>query len=383
VYDIFSFNSSGSVSNYVGRVRQTPNPSGVGMLDLARYLQNQTESTTISNTGNLDIVIGGTNMRGDYNPFSYIVFCGEEYSNTLNGPVTLYNGNDTLSTGTTLTSVSTSTGFTFNAVKQFEEGFVWDPTQYVAPTGRKLLTNSPRTLYMDTDEYFTMTTLYGVYSGVSFGITGVTNAEVYDVSGNLIKTYAPSGTIATTTRIRSLYSNNTISTIVSGFENTWNKILIGFGNFTEKITIFRKDCNWDKYDPKDVIFLNRLGGWDTFRFYGSKNEEVKIERATYKRAYGTWSSATYNYTTNERGTTNIKTDLTVEGEVMSDFLDIETTNWLEELLTSPEVFMIEGVKLIPINITDSSFKRQIRGNVKLRQLSFRYEKSNDTRTQQQ
>jgi hypothetical protein len=75
---------------------------------------------------------------------------------------------------------------------------------------------------------------------------------------------------------------------------------------------------------------------------------------------------------------------------MSDFLDIDTVNWLEELLTSPEVFILgeEYVetyrrrKLIPISITDSNFKRQVRGNRKLRQVSFKYEYSNQIRTQQ-
>jgi hypothetical protein len=144
-----------------------------------------------------------------------------------------------------------------------------------------------------------------------------------------------------------------------------------------------KGCAWDKYDPKDVLFLNRLGSWETFRFYGSKEEVVKITRGTYEVPYGTWSSTNWSYNTADRGTTNIKTDLTVQGQVMSDFLDRDTVNWLEELLTSPQIFLIEGAKLVPINITDTSFKNQLRGNVKLRQVSFSYEKSNQTRTQQQ
>jgi hypothetical protein len=139
------------------------------------------------------------------------------------------------------------------------------------------------------------------------------------------------------------------------------------------------------------MFLNRLGGWDFFRFFGSKDEDVKIERGTYQRQYGTWSSINFDYNTNERGTSNIKTDLTLQGEIMSDFLEIDTVNWLEELLTSPEVFIVgeqfidntfQYRKLTPISITDSNFKRQVRGNRKLRQVSFKYEYSNQIRTQQ-
>jgi hypothetical protein len=133
----------------------------------------------------------------------------------------------------------------------------------------------------------------------------------------------------------------------------------------------------------DIIFLNRYGAWDTFRFYGSKDENVKIQRGTYQRAYGTWASTSWTYDTYERGTSNISTDLNIEGVVMSDFIDIDTVNWLEELLTSPQIYKIESGVLTPINITDSDFKRQIKGNVKLRQVSFKYTYSTQERTQQQ
>jgi hypothetical protein len=68
---------------------------------------------------------------------------------------------------------------------------------------------------------------------------------------------------------------------------------------------------------------------------------------------------------------------------MSDFLERDTVNWLEELLTSPQIYKLEAGVITPINITDSSFKKQIRGNVKLRQVSFKYVYSSEQRTQQQ
>jgi hypothetical protein len=376
VYDIMSYNPGTNITSYVGRVRQTPNPSGVGMLDLSRYLQNQVD---------LDILGGQpfntTGTPQTNNNAQYTVYVGEEYSDTLNGAVTLYNGNGTVSTGTTLSSVATSTGNVFNGAKQFSEGFVWNAAPYTGTTGRTLLTDSPRTLYKQTDEYITAAALYS--SG--YPISGGTYAQVYNAAGTLLTTYNPISTNFTSSYIRTLYGGVNISTIVSGYENTWNKIIfrLGSSNQTEPLTIYNKGCAVNKYNPKDVIFMNRLGGWDTFRFFGSKDEQVKIARGTYQRAYGTWSSSTFNYNTWERGTSNIKTDLNVEGEVMSDFLERDTVNWLEELLTSPQIFFIENNVLVPINITNTSFKNQLKGNVRLRQVSFTYEKSNQTRTQQQ
>ena len=133
----------------------------------------------------------------------------------------------------------------------------------------------------------------------------------------------------------------------------------------------------------DIIFLNRLGAWDTFRFYGSKQEAIKVERETYERLPGTWSSTSYTYNTYERGTSNIRADVEFSGEVMSDYLERDTVNWLEELITSPQIFKIEDNTLTPINIIDSNFNLQVKGNVKLRQVSFKYIYSNQIRTQQQ
>lgn len=384
VFDIFSRNDTAGVGpmTYIGRVKQTPNPSNVAMLDLSRYLENQVV-TALLRDGDGTISTSNTLTIGTI--ASYVVYCGEEYSDTPTGAVVLYNGDGTAVTGATITSVATITGNTWNAVKQFEEGPTWDAAPFIAATGRRLLTNCPKTIYKDTDEYFIASTLYGTYSGTTFGITGATYAEVYDKSNTLLTTYNPSsGTTFNTTFIRQAFSSNNISTIVSGYTNTWDKIVIRIGGQTESLTIMNKGCAWDKYDPKDVVFLNRLGGWDIFRFYGSKEEVVKITRGTYEVPYGNWSSTgPWSYIITERGTSNIKTDLTVEGQVMSDFLDRDTVNWLEELLTSPQIYLLDGVTYTPINIKDTSFKNQLRGNVKLRQVSFSYEKSNQTRTQQQ
>lgn len=405
VYDIFVATNASTGFNtyeYVGRVKQTPNPTGYGILDLSRYLQLQLSGYTYNGKMfNFTSAYGfDPEYFGDYNFFGsckYYVMCGEEYANTLYGNVTLYNGNGTVCSGTTLTGVQTITGTSYNGVNQFEEGYNPNMSEFFITSGRTITTNSPRTLYKEQDENWTFGYFGGYYSGLTTGSNSgfdpQLNYSIYNSSGTLLTgssiTYAQIP-ITSGSTIQYLNGGININQIVSGYTNSWNKVVINFGlkagsypAYTESFTIINKGCPWDKYDPKDVIWLNRYGSWDTFRFYGSKNEDVKIERGTYKRAYGTWSNPSYSYNTYERGTTNIKTDLTVEGEVMSDFIDKDTVNWLEELLTSPSIFFIEDNKIIPINITDNSFKRQVRGNVKLRQVSFKYEKSNQVRTQQQ
>ena len=384
VSDIFTQELSGSVVTYVGRVRQTPNPSGVGMLDLSRYLQLSV-SQDLFNGVMYDLPTSSKLQTGYNSVRKFYVMAGEEYADSISGSVALYNGNGTPITGSYLTSTSTIGGYTFNGNKQFDEGPVWDTTPYVAPTGRTLLTNSPRTLFKEEDEYITTGCLYGTYSGTTFPITGSTYAKVYDSNNTLLTTYNPqSGYTATSGDILPLFCGVRILDIKYGYDN-WDRIelQIGSGNQTEVLTIKPNVCPVKKYDPVDIIWLNRYGVWDNFRFFGSKNEETKIKRDTYQRLYGTWSNTSFTYNTYERGTSNIATDLKVEGEIMSDFLERDTVNWLEELLTSPQIYKLEAGVITPINITDSSFKKQIRGNVKLRQVSFKYVYSSEQRTQQQ
>jgi len=408
VFDIFGIQQSNlttptGVSVYLGRVKSTPNPAGYGMLDLSRYLQTILEPE-MTETPEQNITVVGTNTVTVASGYYYVI-CGEEYSETENGPVTLYNGNGTVSSGTTLTSLVSQTMFMFNGVNQFEEGLDWDATDYFLPTGRTLLTNSPRTLYKETDEFITLGAFSGYYSGstISPNPGSAPNslplrATVYNSSGSVIKSFQGlTNTFSQSPTNKSMSMCCAyIDTIVTPYESSWNKIDVKLGpvsgstsftGSTETITIYKKECPWKKYDPIDIMFLNRLGSWDFFRFFGSKDEDVKIERGTYQRQYGTWSSINYSYNRNERGTSNIKTDLTLQGEVMSDFLDQDTVNWLEELLTSPEVFIVKNQsesqkQLIPISITDSNFKRQVKGNRKLRQVSFKYEYATQIRTQQ-
>lgn len=411
VFDIFGIQQSGLIIStgapiYLGRVKSTPNPSGYGMLDLSRYLQTvlSPEMTETPNTENITII--GTRVVTTSSGYYYVI-CGEEYSDTENGPVTLYNGNGTVSSGTTLSSTISQTMFMFNGVNQFAEGLNFPATDYFLPTGRTLLTNSPRTLYKETDEFISLAAFSGYYTGstISPNPGSAPNslplrATVYNSSGSVIKSFTGTTSVLQQSPTEKLMSMCTsyIDTIVTPYESTWNKIDVKLGpvggsatltGTTETMTIYKKECPWQKYDPVDVMFLNRLGGWDFFRFFGSKDEDVKIERGTYDRQYGTWSSINFSYNTNERGTSNIKTDLTLQGEIMSDFIDQDTVNWLEELLTSPEVFIVGEFntggttkKLIPISITDSNFKRQVRGNRKLRQVSFKYQYSTQIRTQQ-
>lgn len=393
VFDIFATTRSNpSVYTYLGRVRQTPNPSGVGMLDLSRYLQLQV-SQDLYYGQMFNILWIPETLQTTLG--SYYVMCGEEYSTTLSGSTVLYNGSGTVSTGTTLTGTTSTVLNMFNGVHQFDYGYTWNDTDYFKATNRWLLSYQPLTQYREADEYICLAGFGGQGDGAKGNISRIGyTATFYFTDGTNATYYKDYGSYTGNT-IEGYYMSGTLQQILDEELQTkdWTKVELSMSTEYEKRIIYKKVCPWQKYNPKDVIFLNRYGVWDTFRFYGSKDEVTKITRGTYERAYGTWSAGSYDYQTYERGTSNISTDLQVDGEVMSDFLDRDTVNWLEELLTSPQVYLLDwseergagenNKQLLPINITSSDFKRQIKGNVKLRQVSFKYKYSTPTRTQQQ
>lgn len=385
VFDLFAKTNEAVSYTYLGRVRQTPNPSGVGMLDLSRYLQLQLSQDLYSgNTADLNWVPNTLKTTLG----TYYVMCGEEYSTTLSGSTILYNGNGTASTGTTLSSTTTGVLNVFNGVHQFSEGYNWVNTDYFKATDRFILSNQPLIQYREADEPICIGVLAGDnQAGLDANISRLGYTATFYFTDGTSTGYTSNNGSYTASTINGYYMSGTIQDILTANSQTkdWIRVELSMSTEYEKRIIYKKVCPWQKYNPKDIIFQNRYGVWDTFRFYGSKDEAVKITRGTYERAYGTWASTTYDYETYERGTSNIATELQVEGEVMSDFLDRDSVNWLEELLTSPQVYLLDEIvsnKLLPVNITSSDFKRQIKGNVKLRQVSFKYKYSTPTRTQQ-
>ena len=76
----------------------------------------------------------------------------------------------------------------------------------------------------------------------------------------------------------------------------------------------------------------------------------------------------------------------------TDFVNEAEAEWFEELINSPEVYILEGYQtdlsqpvlnnyVIPVRLTTSSYIRKTIANDKLMQYTFEVEKSKTLRTQ--
>ena len=129
-----------------------------------------------------------------------------------------------------------------------------------------------------------------------------------------------------------------------------------------------------------MVWKNRYGTYDYYRFNQRKSEGLNIQRQTYVSDPVSWGSATPTKKPISRGLTDFSVGITESHVVNTGFVNRATMVWLEECYTSPEVYLIENDgELFPINITSTEYIRKNRGNRELINLELTYTYSNNIR----
>lgn len=129
-----------------------------------------------------------------------------------------------------------------------------------------------------------------------------------------------------------------------------------------------------KYTSYRLHFLNKLGGYDSFTFFKQNTFTSDIKRDNFKANLGAYGATSYTYTAQQRAITQFNTKIKDTISVNSDWVSEAQMLWLEELLTSPDVYVEKNGGLVPINLTDSSHERKLQVNKHLFNLkiSFQY-----------
>lgn len=122
-----------------------------------------------------------------------------------------------------------------------------------------------------------------------------------------------------------------------------------------------------KYSVKTLVFMNKLGGYDSYDFYKVSKKSYEIEKKEYSRIPYDISSTTgtMTYYTNENFI--IDRQITYYGNykekivVNSDNINEDTYKWLAELILSPQIFLFENGMFVPmlIKATNYDFKTKI------------------------
>lgn len=143
---------------------------------------------------------------------------------------------------------------------------------------------------------------------------------------------------------------------------------------------FNIESDCDRWNNKQMVWKNRYGTYDYYRFNQRKSEGLNIQRQTYVSDPVSWGSATPTKKTISRGLTDFNVAITESHVINTGFVNRATMVWLEECYTSPEVYLIENDgELFPINITSTEYIRKNRGNRELINLELTYTYSNNIR----
>ena len=124
---------------------------------------------------------------------------------------------------------------------------------------------------------------------------------------------------------------------------------------------------------------------------------ISTKGSTYQQLEGSWNESTYKINGFKGGKKAFRVNATEKISMNTDFISEAESEWFEELINSPEVYILEGFQsdlnlsslnipamnqyVTPTRLTTSSYTKKTVANDKLIQYTFEVEKSKTLRTQ--
>jgi len=139
------------------------------------------------------------------------------------------------------------------------------------------------------------------------------------------------------------------------------------------MTFFLEDCT--KYNKVRLHFLNRWGGFDAVNFNLVSKKNISIERHNYLKPVPLGYDKTF------RGNINYANLITERQTLNSTYLSDAESIWLQELISSPQVFMENGNSFIAVNVVQDSYEIKKSVNDKNFNLSLEIEVANKNYSQ--
>ncbi len=278
-----------------------------------------------------------------------------------------------------------------------------------SPTDR-FLTNAPATQYANIEDYGTLAYLapngnvsyikliYKNSSNVQIGTENITrnygNGAYTNFGSEIRKSVVyfgcfPANLMRNGSSIfAGLVSLGTIqggSIVVQAFN-------LGNSAISKAYTININCPNLKGFESIRLCWLNQWGAWDYYTFTQKSIRSIATKGSTYEQLAGTWNEAAYRVDSYKGGKKSFRVNATEKITMNSDFVSESENDMFEELINSPEVYILEGYQtdgtysalnqyVKPVRLTTSSFVKKTVANDKLIQYTFEVEKSKTLRTQ--
>ena len=295
--------------------------------------------------------------------------------------------------------------------------FGYNPFRFQFSIGGRFLTNAPTTQYANINDYGTISFLSTPVVGFEPQTT-ITYMQInmFDDSGSVIGTPINVG-----------------NTFGNGGYTTWSAHALGqlmfFGCFpgnlqnwstvfqaavstlsyydvqaynlagtaiSDKITINISCPNTKGFEPIRLTWLNQWGTWDYYTFNMKSAKTISTKGSTYQQLEGTWNESVYRADSFKGGKKAFRVNATEKIKMNTDFVNESESEWFEDLINSPEVYILEGYiadeatlfpfsalnrYVTPVRLTTSSYTKKTIANDRLMQYTFEVEKTKTLRTQ--
>ena len=405
-----------TTNDLVGTFKTTPNNAGVGMFDFRPVIESFVNADNIARQGSA--YKSGLNGVNSNTPIHLI----DKYSGSLNtmrwcSIKFMVEYIDTSGNLVTNSEVISGMMVVFNGYLKYSDeltisgvNFGYDLYSNFLLDGatKKFLTNAPTTQYANLEDYGTVSLLMpytteGIeitYFDSSDNVLGFEQIDHTTANGGFVY---PQANIQSFILFFGLYPANLqgSSSMFQGFVSAGTiqggyykaAALNSGGAVVSEIYTINLNCpNLKGYEPVRLTWLNQWGAWDYYTFTMKSTKMISTKGSTYQQLGGSWNEKAYRIDSFKGGKKSFRVNATEKVTMNTDFVSESESEWFEDLINSPEVYILEGFKtdtansalnkyVTPVRLTTSSYTKKTVANDKLMQYTFEVEKSKTLRTQ--
>ena len=412
-----------SSSTLVGTFKTTPNNAGVGMFDFRPIVENFVSADNMARNGSeykgaatTDDTPHPIHLIDKYSGNKKAIrYMSVQFKIEYLGADPAFPNNVNVDTGQT--TQSTAAFSIFNGylkysdnINIFNSDFGYDLTRFnFSAQTDSFLSNAPDTQYANLEDYGTLPFLapndnlsyirlqYKDSSGSQIGTENVNRTTAngaYDTytddigMGLLYFGCFPANLQNWSSTFQALVTAGTIqggSIVVQAFDTTPDRI-------AKQYTININCPDTKGFESIRLAWLNQWGAWDYYTFTKKSVRSISTQGSTYNQLQGTWNESKYRVDSYKGGKKAFRVNAMEKITMNTDFVNETESEWFEELINSPEVYILEGYQtdgtfsalnqyVTPVRLTTSNFTKKTIANDKLIQYTFEVEKSKTLRTQ--
>jgi hypothetical protein len=399
-------------TDIIGTFKTTPNNAGIGMFDLSSVVESYVKADNMAGIFSAYKGTSVTSLTQDVIPPMHLI---DKYSFNTHSMRWLAIRFKVEYFDTTTNEMKVSTqikdsddfkifnGYLKDTDKlwQFQSEFGYSMSNFELNSATdKFLTNASVTQYANIEDYGTIAFL-DPNNEVEYMKLSYFNSEDAALgTPDEVETF-----ITPTSDIRQLYVYfGCYPANLRGWSTTFNSNISNIAYYTvqafddtdtavSKVYTININCPTLKsYVPIRLAWLNQWGAWDYYTFTQKSVRSLSTKGSTYTQQSGTWNDSAYRIKGYKGGEKSFRRNATERIKMNSDFVNEAESEWFEELINSPEVYMLEGYQtdlanpllntyVTPVKLTTSSYIRKTVANDKLMQYTFEVEKSKTLRTQ--